>query len=363
MTANRPVVIFLMRKELPGYHSIEHLFRCLEPYILENFEVRTVRVPYMSSGIVQCVRNMAFTARQQADVIHVTGDIHYCALAVRRSKCVLTIHDLCSLQRLKGARRFIFSMLWYSLPLRWAQYVTVISEATRKQLEHTFPATSGKAQVILNCVDEAFRVNRGIARADAEKPRVLQVGTGWNKNLERVALAASGLDIHLRIIGALSDEQQSFLRSLDMEWTATGQLTWEEVVREYMNSDILMFASTYEGFGLPIVEAHAVGLPVITSNISPMTEVAGDGALFVDPYDDKEIRSALERLLRSPGLARRLSDLGRRNAERFDAKTVASHYANVYARICCGHERIRETALVVTGARGTDRTDRTPCKP
>jgi glycosyltransferase involved in cell wall biosynthesis len=74
-------------------------------------------------------------------------------------------------------------------------------------------------------------------------------------------------------------------------------------------------------------------VPVITSNMAPMTEVAGDAALFVDPYEEKEIRAALEQLLRSPDLARRLSGQGRQNAERFDAQIVADRYADVYTRI------------------------------
>ena len=73
-----------------------------------------------------------------------------------------------------------------------------------------------------------------------------------------------------------------------------------------------MFASTYEGFGLPIVEAQAIGLPVITSNMPPMNDTAGDGALLVDPLDEGEIRTALEQLLHSPDVARQLSEQGRR---------------------------------------------------
>ena len=163
---------------------------------------------------------------------------------------------------------------------------------------------------------------------------MLQVGTGRNKNLERVAAAASGLPVQLRIIGALGEEQRSLLHSLDLEWTSAEQLPGEEVIREYRDSDILVFASTYEGFGLPVVEAQAIGLPVITSNRAPMTDVAGDGALFVDPYDVGDIRSALEKLISSPDLARRLSDQGRRNIARFDARTIANRYADVYKRVC-----------------------------
>jgi glycosyltransferase involved in cell wall biosynthesis len=153
-----------------------------------------------------------------------------------------------------------------------------------------------------------------------------------NKNLERVAKAASGLSLRLRIIGPLSSVQRGFLGSLDLAWSSTEQLSAEELIAEYRNSDVLVFASTYEGFGLPIVEAQAIGLPLITSNLPPMTDTAGDGALFVDPYDEGEIRMALEQLLHAPDLARRLSDQGRHNAGRFDAEIVAEQYADVYAR-------------------------------
>lgn len=335
MTGSRPTVLLLMRKESRGYYSIERLFECLEPFLSDSFQIRIVRVPCQSSGFLRCARNLVFTARQRADIIHVTGDIHYCALAIRRSRCVLTIHDFCLLDRMAGVRRRMFSMLWYSLPLRWARYVSVISEQTGRQLKFNFPRAADKTVVIPNCVDRAFSLQHGVNRKDTAEPCVLQVGTAMNKNLERVAAALSGLPVRLRIIGILSNEQRFLLQSLDLKWTSAEGLSGEEIIKVYRDSDVLIFASTYEGFGLPIVEAQAIGLPVITSNISPMTDVAGDAALFVDPYNEQEIRSALEQLLRFPDLARRLSVQGRRNAERFDARTAAGRYADIYRRICC----------------------------
>jgi glycosyltransferase involved in cell wall biosynthesis len=336
VTTQPPVVLLLMRAKTPDCHSIERLFEALAPLLSGNFEVRTARVPCQSRGILRCVRNLIFTARQRADIVHVTGDVHYCALAIRRRKCVLTIHDFCSLERLKGARKLIFSILWYSLPLRWASRVTVISEETRRQLEHYFAGVADKVEVIPNCVSGVFKRDYAIARSNTDEFRVLQIGTGRNKNLERVAVAASGLPLRLRIIGSLSDRQRSLLSSLDLDWTSDQHLSGEEVVKEYLDSDLLVFASTYEGFGLPIVEAQAIGLPVITSNIAPMTEVAGNAALFVDPYEEKEIRAAMEQILRSPDLARRLTDQGRRNAERYDAQMVADRYKDLYRRLVEG---------------------------
>jgi glycosyltransferase involved in cell wall biosynthesis len=326
-----PIIILLMRKKSSG-HSIERLFESLTPFISRRFEVRTVQVPCDSRGILRCVRNLIFTARLRGDVIHVTGDIHYCTLAIRRRQCVLTVHDLCSLTRLKGVRKFVFSVLWFSIPVLWAPRLTAISEETKKQLEHEFPATAGKIELIPNCVDAAFVRNSPFRRSDSGRPRVLQVGTGPNKNLERVAVATSGLPVHLRIIGPISYQQGALLRSLDLDWSSAEQLSAEDLMLEYRHSDVLVFASIYEGFGLPIVEAQAMGIPVITSKMAPMSDTAGDAALFVDPYDEGDIREALERLLCSPDLACRLSDRGRSNAERFDVRTVAGQYADLYTR-------------------------------
>ena len=336
MTGQRPVVILLMRKASPGAYSIERLFESLEPFLSSRFEVRTVRVPCNGTGPLRCIRNLIFTARLRADVIHVTGDIYYCALAVPRQRCVLTIHDLVSLNRLKGVRKRIFSLVWYSLPLRWVARVTAISEETRRQLEDEFPPTAAKVVVIQNCVDERFGRNQRAPRTDNHRLQVLQVGTGPNKNLERVAVAAAGLPLSLRIVGPLSRDQRRLLHSLELDWTSAERLSEEELIAQYRDSDVLVFASTYEGFGLPIVEAQAIGLPVITSTLTPMTDTAGDGALFVDPFDECEIRDALNLLLSSPALAQRLSDQGRRNAERFDAKVVASKYADLYTRTPTG---------------------------
>jgi glycosyltransferase involved in cell wall biosynthesis len=335
-SAESPSVILLMRREWPGYYSVERVFERVAPYLAERFAVTVVRVPCQSSGLLSCARNLMFTARQRADVIHVTGDIQYCALAVRRRRCVLTILDLGSLGRLAGLKKRLFALLWYALPARWAAALTVISAETRDQLERSFPAARGKTEVVAVGVDEAFGRRSWAPRAAAGQLRVLQVGTAPNKNLERVAEAAAGLPVRLRIIGALSEAQRSHLGALDLEWTCAEGLSADEVVAEYQDSDVLVFASTFEGFGMPVVEAQAMGLPVITSSIAPMTDVAGDGALLVDPYDVQAIRAGLERLAASPGLARQLSERGRRNAARFDARAIAEQYAGIYTRTCHG---------------------------
>ena len=81
----------------------------------------------------------------------------------------------------------------------------------------------------------------------------------------------------------------------------------------YKGADALMFASLYEGFGLPIVEAMAVGTPVLTSNITAMPEVAGGAALLVNPYSVEDIRRGIDTIVTDLQLR---STLSRRGLER-----------------------------------------------
>src|SRR5690606_29268410 len=104
------------------------------------------------------------------------------------------------------------------------------------------------------------------------------------------------------------------------------------------------FASTYEGFGMPILEAQAVGRPVLTSAAASMPDVAGDAAWLVDPFDVEAIRDGLQRMLAEPGLRERLIDRGFRNVGRFTPAIVAAAYARLYRSL------VNETSVAGAGA-------------
>jgi len=265
----------------------------------------------------------------RADIIHVTGDVQYCALGVRRRRCVLTVLDLESLQRLRGLRKFALSLLWYRLPTWWAERVTVISQATKEDLLRHLPAREPKVAVVSCPVGPAFlgALHRG---RTGDLPQVLQIGTAPNKNLERVVEAIAPLPVHLRILGSLTDDQRSLLESGSLSYSVVSNLSDDDLLREYVSSDLLAFVSTYEGFGLPILEAQAVGLPVITSNVSSMPEVAGEGAELVDPFSADAIRKAIEHVLGSPGLADKLVMKGRENVRSYLPRAIAATYAEIY---------------------------------
>ena len=105
------------------------------------------------------------------------------------------------------------------------------------------------------------------------------------------------------------------------------------MVNEYEKCDILSFVSTYEGFGLPIIEAQTCGRVVITSNISSLPEVAGNGAYFINPYDITEIKNGIKELINNSKLRDELIQNGIENVKRFNPEQIANQYKELYQKV------------------------------
>lgn len=264
---------------------------------------------------------------------HITGDIHYLAIALPRNRTVLTIHDCATLDRLRGWRLRIFRAFWFTWPMRRAAVVTTISESSRAELRrHVGPLADG-VRVVPDCVDP--NLSPAPKNFHSEKPTCLQVGTGWNKNVERVAQALDGSGCRLKIVGELTEKQRSTLANLSLDWIELGRISDEDLREAYRCCDFLIFASLYEGFGLPILEAQATGRPVITSDRGAMLEVAGEGAIFVDPESAESIRSAVLRILSSAKERERLVMGGFVNVRRYSASAIAQRYSDIYGELVC----------------------------
>ena len=265
-------------------------------------------------------------------VNHITGHVNYMALRTGK-RTVLTIHDMGSALQGNPVVRFLKLVFWFWIPCRIVRKITVISEFSLGELRRLVPFAVRKAVVIPNPVPPGFTYSPAPGRKTGENARVLLVGTKANKNLERTVEALAGLALSLVIIGELSDAQRQLLRNSVQEFSNARDLSGEELVQSYREADLLCFASLYEGFGMPIIEAQATGRPVITSDRGAMKEVAGQGAHLVDPEDVESIRKGVMKVLEDGDYARQLVERGLENVKRFRAEEVAGRYMEVYREL------------------------------
>ena len=154
------------------------------------------------------------------------------------------------------------------------------------------------------------------------------------KNPARIAEALNGLDVHFRIVGMPDEDCIAILERNKTDYSIVTDLDDEALIKEYVNADIVAFASSSEGFGMPLIEAQAVGRPVVASNIEPQMEVGGPGgALYVDPMDINALREAFLQLINSSGLREDIIGQGLRNVERFQPELIAAQYREIYAEM------------------------------
>lgn len=330
MGSSRVQVSLLFRA--PGvFHSIEELFATIAGALPADIAVTQRVAPRAGTAPSALWQNLRWARGAMTEVSHITGDVHYLAAALDPHRTVLTIHDLRFLNHPSPWKRALLRLLWLRLPVNRARSVTVISEATRLELLKLVKIPESRLRVIPNCLASTFSVSP--KAFDAKRPTILHVGTTDNKNLQRLALALHGLSCRLQILGKPTPEQEGVLRENGIDYSWAAGLSREAVVDLYRQSDLLCFVSTYEGFGLPVIEAQAVGRPVITSNLSSLPEVAGDGALLVDPYDVQAIRSAVLRVMADGALRDELLAKGQANIARFAPQRIAEQYAEVYREI------------------------------
>ena len=188
-----------------------------------------------------------------------------------------------------------------------------------------------KIRVIPNCVSPVFQFKT--KAFNKEKPHILQIGTKSNKNLLRLIDALKGINCKLLIVGKPDKEQIKHLEQNKIEYKNYFDIPQAELFNLYEKSDMVSFVSTYEGFGMPVIEANAVGRPVITSNIEPMKTVAGDAALLVNPYDVQEIRKGILQIINNDELRQQLIKNGQKNAAKYSPQNIAMQYFKLYKEL------------------------------
>jgi glycosyltransferase involved in cell wall biosynthesis len=230
------------------------------------------------------------------------------------------------------------------LAVRGAHRVIVPSEATRTDLLRYTGAAADQVDVVPEGVGQASQDGDAAAARErlgaGERPLVLSVSAKRpHKNLTRLIGAIALIPAERRPLLVLpgyptahEEELRELARSLGVadDVRFEGWVSAEELDGLYAAADCFVFPSLYEGFGLPVLEAMARGVPVATSGRASLAEVAGDAALTFDPEDEASIATAIEALLGDDALSERLRTAGRERAagftwERAAELTVASY--------------------------------------
>lgn len=318
------------RRALANF-SLEFVFLDIRSRLKERVKIDVREAPFHSNGIVRRLWICFDAWWHQSDITHVTGDISFAALALRKNSSVLTIPDCGFVKTSSRFRRAVFKKIWLDWPVSHVRVVTTISEVAKAEIVALTNCMPDKVVVIHVAISECFKPTP--FDFNKECPRILFVGAALNKNLSRVAKACVGTACKLVIVGDIPASISQQLRDDKIQFENHVNLSQSELVRQYARADLLVFASTYEGFGMPILEAQAVGRPVVTSNISSMPEVAGDAACFVDPFNIESIRAGIQNVISDETYREELIVRGFENVKRFDPEKIANQYLELYRGI------------------------------
>jgi len=306
-----------------------------------------------------------------ADVVHICD--HSNGMYVRWVKSkptIITCHDVIAVQAAKGMvagwnvgwTGRLFQRLIAS-GMAKADLIACVSNATQRALLGMQLASIQRVTTVLNGLNDNFSLLRtgeaqqliGRLGLVANDRYLIHVGLDLpRKNRKAVVetfialqrrAAESGADPvvnRLVLVGPhLSPELVRLASQYDVadRITALQDLSHQELRALYVRATALLFPSLQEGFGWPLIEAQACGCPVFTSDLTPMNEIGGLGACYVDPHDPEAMACTIEQ---SEGRFEEMRTLGLLNASNYSAEKMVKNYLAAYRRVLDAGQSVPE---------------------
>lgn len=325
-------IVYFHRSSLGGGISIQENFNPLINEISKDSNVKVFEVPYIGGNPIVILKNIIFIRKHSSKrgINHITGEIHYGILGLIGRKSVLTIHDDYAIRQSKRGKlgKLYMWLFWIYLPIKLAKACICTTPTTLKNIKKLY--NSKKLRVIthqivppvIHDINKPFNKNN---------PRILQVGTQSNKNLETTIKAIHGIKCNLVVLKKMSEKQVKLAEEYQIDYENKYDLPFELVANEYHQCDIVVFPSLFEGLGMPIIEGQTAGKPVITSNREAMNWTAGDGAVLLEnPLDVDEYKKTLQKIINDDNYREDIVKRGKKNASRFSINQAVSKYLDVY---------------------------------
>ncbi|HEX4593970.1 MAG TPA: glycosyltransferase family 1 protein [Bryobacteraceae bacterium] len=272
------------------------------------------------------------------DVFHVSTQIWH---PPKNTKLTATIHDMTGhlMPELHTPGNVRAEASFAENVLRRADRLIAVSENTRADAVRVLGIDPQRVEVIYSGIPEVYF---DASPTPAARPYVLSLGTiEPRKNIDTLLDAWQEFplshDFDLVIAGATGWASEKTMARLTSQPPPgvryLGYVQEDELPGLTAGATAFIYPSLYEGFGFPVAQAMAANVPVITSNTSCLPEIAGEGALLVDPRSPGEIRSALEKLLTSPALQQQLRTAGRARAQQYRWETCARRSLEFFRRV------------------------------
>ena len=263
------------------------------------------------------------------------------------SPTVVTIHDLaCLIHPESFSRLHRERLTWFTRDaVQRADHIIAISSSTKKDICSLLPVRPEKIHVVHHGVDhEVFRPGqqpgrepmRYILSVGELQPRknYLLLIRAFKKMCERLHER-----VELKIVGKPGWEWEPITREateppFQDRVKILGYVPESQLVELYQGATMVAMPSLYEGFGLPLPEAMACGVPVIASNTSSFPEIVGEAGILLDPTNEADWVDALELLFRDDTKRQELSQRSLEQAKLFDWQRVAEETSSVYRKVC-----------------------------
>lgn len=321
-------VLYIYRHPDMGF-SIGRVFHPIEQEMRKYCEVKSLYLPMSNYKLISLWKNIHAVLdtlkKEYFDIIHITGTEHYLLPFIKKYTTIVTVHDLGFYTNVPTSMRRVGKYILWIKSLRYAKYVTFISESSQREAAKLVDLLPEKQSVIYNPISNDFQFQSKVF--NVQYPRILHIGTKANKNLTNTIKALIGFPCTLRIIGKISDEERRLLIASKIKYSTAFNLSDEGIIKEYLMCDIVNFPSFYEGFGMPIIEGQKVGRVVVTSDLSPMKEIANGSAILVNPYDVQSIRNGYVIAIKE---YKEYVKKGLENVKRFSVDVITKEYLKLY---------------------------------